>query len=570
MISPAKHAATAPLHRLFQLRLSRVLFIRLALLLTLFVGLDLRLYGVAFGLPHIYGFGELSVVQSGYQLQRAGFGTDEPQIVHSALRILANKTLNPGYFDYPGTPLIYMGAALYLGIFIFGLLTGFFHNTSDFEAAFINDPTLFYITGRLLVVFISMATIVLIYLIGKRMFNRTAGLIAAVLLAISPLHIFLSKIFRVDVLLVLFLLAAFWFCLDIVQKKTWRSYILAGIFTGLAAMTKYPGILFAATIVLAHLMSGARTWKDHAKLFAAGFATAVGAFAGSPYVFLDVQSVLISLRDEGSPHLGGAGEGLIRNILWYFREAFPVSISITGLIMAGIGFAMGVFSRNREKILLLSFPVVFLVFISLLTPRWERWILPVVPFFILAIAYALDELQNWIVKRVNMPVGTAAVLLLGAAICIPLVQLDLLHGRTMMGEDTRTTARTWMLDNIPMDSHVLMELDTPQTPLDQFQYYSVTEDNHVSPLDLTTMRHNDVIIQGRLGWMRDTGEVTGNHIDYMVISDYYDRYVQEQTTYPEEYAMYNDLMALGELVYEVKPQPGETQGPHIRIYKLDG
>lgn len=90
-------------------------------------------------------------------------------------------------------------------------------------------------------VVIGTATVAAIWWVGRSWFGRRAGVIAAVLLALSGSHILLSRVVLTD--------AAFslWFLLSIgaivlaVNRRDFRLAVLAGIVTGLAWNTKYHG-----------------------------------------------------------------------------------------------------------------------------------------------------------------------------------------------------------------------------------------------------------------------------------------------------------------------------------------
>jgi 4-amino-4-deoxy-L-arabinose transferase-like glycosyltransferase len=69
------------------------------------------------------------------------------------------------------------------------------------------------ISVRLLSVFIGAASIPLLYAVGKRLFRKTAGLLAALLLAVSPFHIYYSQEVRMYGLVTLFGLGALYFAL---------------------------------------------------------------------------------------------------------------------------------------------------------------------------------------------------------------------------------------------------------------------------------------------------------------------------------------------------------------------
>ena len=122
---------------------------RIILISILVIGFLIRLYGINWGLPYLYD-------------------PDEPIFVQLAGNILADRNLNPHWFGAPATTIIYMLAGLYTLIFLMGRGLGIFASSEDFAALYFQDPTIFYLSGRLISAVFGIATIVIIYLIGTR------------------------------------------------------------------------------------------------------------------------------------------------------------------------------------------------------------------------------------------------------------------------------------------------------------------------------------------------------------------------------------------------------------------
>ncbi|MCK5861729.1 MAG: glycosyltransferase family 39 protein, partial [Candidatus Hydrogenedentes bacterium] len=84
---------------------------------------------------------------------------------------------------------------------------------------------------RLLSVGIGVATIPLVYALGARLFGKRAGYTAALLLALSPIHIHHSQGIRMYGLLVLLSVASMWSLLRMVQKGKRSGWWLHGLFS---------------------------------------------------------------------------------------------------------------------------------------------------------------------------------------------------------------------------------------------------------------------------------------------------------------------------------------------------
>ena len=135
---------------------------------TLVIALMVRLMGINWGLPYVFYPDEAMIVNPA-----AAFGTGD---------------LNPHFFIYPSL-YMYVLSFVYGMSYVFGWLTGVFSSTDDFVRLFFNDATLFYLPGRFIAAFSGVATVALVYVYGRRAYDRRVGLIAALFLTFSVMHV---------------------------------------------------------------------------------------------------------------------------------------------------------------------------------------------------------------------------------------------------------------------------------------------------------------------------------------------------------------------------------------------
>lgn len=79
------------------------------------------------------------------------------------------------------------------------------------------------IAVRLPSVFFGVATVWLTYLLGKELFNRKAGLLASIFLAIAPLHVYYSQESRMYVFAAFSVTLSFYFLNRLTAKKKWAG-----------------------------------------------------------------------------------------------------------------------------------------------------------------------------------------------------------------------------------------------------------------------------------------------------------------------------------------------------------
>ncbi|HEY4475204.1 MAG TPA: glycosyltransferase family 39 protein [Candidatus Paceibacterota bacterium] len=82
-----------------------------------------------------------------------------------------------------------------------------------------------------------LLSVLLIYLIGKRIFGENGGLLSALIFAITANHVFISRIGLQESIVIFFLLAVFYFLLRSLENDKYLIY--AGAALGLALLSKY-------------------------------------------------------------------------------------------------------------------------------------------------------------------------------------------------------------------------------------------------------------------------------------------------------------------------------------------
>ncbi len=148
----------------------------------------------------------------GFTLRAVGadygyFHGDEP--IAAAARVLTGE-LVPGQHFYP--PLVnYLHALGFAGLFVVGLISNWWDGTEGFRSQFFEDPTVFYVTARLVTAAIGALVAPLFYMIARRVgLAPRFALLVGVAGALFPLGVFMSHIAKGDVALATAIVAMFW------------------------------------------------------------------------------------------------------------------------------------------------------------------------------------------------------------------------------------------------------------------------------------------------------------------------------------------------------------------------
>ena len=524
-----------------------------ALAFVIFLGTVVRFWGISRDLPFNYD-------------------PDEPIYVGGALRMLHDHSLNPGWFGHPASTTMDLLAVTYTAIYAAGRLGGRFHGPADFRNLFHSDPTVFFLSGRILSAVFGVALIWLVFQISRRVFSPRVGLLSALVVAICPLLVGLSHNVRPDVQMTVLVLIAFWFSLDILERGDAKAYLLAGLFTGLATVTKYPAVTVGLIVFAAHLMRRPKGAREHLKLGASAGSSLIGAFAVAPFLFLRFSEVLADVAREARPsHLSHTGHGLWSNFAWYWTEVLPAALTVPGAVLAIAGIVICVSDARRDRKLTALFPILFIFFISVLSLRWARWAVPSIPFLAITLSVPIVILLPADARSPRKAIGR---LVLGTALVAwiagSLGFRSLLDDMERARDSTQTVARNWAIANIPRGSRLVLERYCPQFPKDMFTLFIVDGVNLVPFSQGDEHSRNSRPPGGNIGKLKGLQSLEDQAVQYMVLSDWYDRFVREGSEQQGIVATYEQLVHAGRLVYEVKAERGRRPGPPIRIYQFDG
>src|SRR5438067_4126595 len=175
--------------------LKRLLTLDVLVVALLFLfALALRAYGVRGSLPYV-----------GHP--------DEPKLIDSAIHIVKSGNLNPRLYIWPSL-YIYLEALVIKAQLYWGLVRGYYagpQSLPDVTHIFSLAPGV-YVWARALTAIVGATTVALLYVVGREMFNgsRRVGVAAALMLAVSPLHIEYSHYALTDVPLGLVGLLVLW------------------------------------------------------------------------------------------------------------------------------------------------------------------------------------------------------------------------------------------------------------------------------------------------------------------------------------------------------------------------
>jgi hypothetical protein len=361
----------------------------------------LRLFGISQGLGHL-------PVQS------------ERIFVESAWEMVTHRDLDQRCFLYPG-----------LFFYILYLPIALVHRTGPpSEAA--------YLVARVVVAAFGIANVPLTYALGFRLSGRRCGLLAAALVALSPLEVATCHWIRPDVVLETFALVAF-----LVFYSEPKRDLGAGIAIGAATAVKFTGIFLVPSYLARRYAEG--TVRLRGLLQAGGMSLVTFCFF-TPYALITPERFMggaqtqleyqYAAHSESVSHLGA--------FLFYLRtiqeHLGPVGILLLGLGLLAARKNVGFWAP------LLIFPVVAILAHTTATTIGSRFLVPSAPALAIVAALGADSLWD---RRSVWGRGLASVAL--AYALFRSVEFD----RKIAEPTPMDQARDWIAAHLPSGSSVL-------------------------------------------------------------------------------------------------------------------
>jgi hypothetical protein len=546
------------------------------ILLAIFaIALVLRVWGIGFGLPHDF----------------------TPDEIHEIVRALK---LGAGEYSW-----VFGKGGLYLILFVeygflfaFWWLAGRVDGANEFALQFIQDPTAFYLLGRVTVALMGALTCIVVYHIGNRVYDRRTGIVAALLGATAYFHGVWSHYINVDIGMTL----AVWACVlsHLTYEETGRRLwlVVAGALAAVAIAFKLPGGIAVLLLVLALLTANPGRAAAGRKLrdIAIGLATAA--------------ICLVIIAPESVPGIAGilghfsAISGVPRNAgvhpdeifqLTQMNEGSYLRILLRGpnlalTLIAVAGAVMGIVRRDRWSLIFVGIVAGFLlVMVAADRPGQERYLLPVIPAIWLLGARGIEELG-----RLRRGLTWILVALVAAHPLFALMKQNYMWTRP----DTRVIAKSWIEAHVPAHSKILMDgmqfrfIQSPPLMPDDAAldrriaratsvegrvsrglsqrslslYYEAMQDSTGPRYDLYSTEYGLAV--------GDLSQYPRECFDYIITSSDVSRRFDldgEGLRHPDSARFYRELPTDDRFtaVYTAQPVPWKVQGPAITVYDVE-
>lgn len=408
---------------------------------------------------------------------------DEPKIADSAIRIAFYGDFKPvAYYYGQLLPLLYAGVNIVFFVPLFfafvlpinlivslqkgnmGTFGCFLQSADDIRYCILTrSQDFFFYLARYETAIAGSLSVLLVYLLGKRLFSTKVGIVAAFFTAVNYRHVLSSTLSLADAPAATFALLSVLLSLALLTNRSVKTYVLAGI--GLAMVLSIKYFFYTIPIFfLCHLIS---VWKISGKTifqrikevffspkFILSLIITLALFLIiNPFLFLDWKEASSQLGlnfhfyriDSSSTNLAFGLKSLFP-IYYLFKYGIGQILSVLILL----GFFYSIFRYPKGTLLLSSVILPFFYFFLVVSgANFVRNYTVIIPFLLIFPAILITDSVHYLkIGSRTLPILVIAVFLIG----LPSLKNSFLLSSSFARTQNQELLLNFIVDNIPNDA----------------------------------------------------------------------------------------------------------------------
>ncbi|MFQ5924454.1 MAG: glycosyltransferase family 39 protein [Dehalococcoidia bacterium] len=366
------------------------------------------MYGLAWDQGHILHPDEHALLAAAWRIHLPDWPPSLSQLLDPE-----QSPLNPHFFSYGSLPI-------YLLKGVGSILSNFKESLAGFDLRLV---------GRGMAAVFDTGTVLLVYLLGRRLYNHRTGLLAAILVAFTVLSIQQAHFTTVDSMLTFLVALTVLFSAKVISKPTkptmWAA-VPIGLCLGLAIATKMSAVILLGVVATAYTLQCFEGQSDALAKVSFRAGRIKSGLAGLGIVIL-MAMITIAVTE---PYIFIDWKGFVAETIWVrdavvtrasdlpwtrqFINTTPYLYQIRHLSVWGMGLplalaawggllftlATAIKRRRKSDLLLLSWILPFFLIVGAMEVKFIRYVLPLVPFLCLVAACLFSALYervrgNW-------------------------------------------------------------------------------------------------------------------------------------------------------------------------------
>ncbi len=414
---------------------------------------------------------------------------DEPPFVLATLKMMQLKTVLPVLHEEAFKPFFYYPpyiSYLYLPFFLIVIAIKYIMfpgSLSELQTVISSDPSIFFITARVMTISISLLTIILVYKITENLIkNKWSAIFSALIFSTSLMHISLSITGKHWMPILFF----FTLGLYVLTKGNWplnkRFYISAiiiGIGTGVSTIV----ILFSFIMIFWYIFYEKRSAF---KMFIDPMMYKVALIIiGLSLIPVMLYPASLGFAPDMTLHDGKSIFGYLSSPLM-----FPISFLMTEPLISLlfiIGLVFGIKKNRNFYLTTILFTIVYsLVFYTFF--RFEyRFLLPLLLLLTIGASYGINEItEKFSAKNSKMILVICAIILVTLS-----VRISILGSRN----DSRVIAMNWLEQNTKPEDKIIVYANLMRLPNTRS---GILEQEFIDPTSLRTNDKNEKELNSKL------------------------------------------------------------------------
>jgi 4-amino-4-deoxy-L-arabinose transferase-like glycosyltransferase len=284
--------------------------------------------------------------------------------------------------------------------------------------------------GRVVVAFLGVATLFALYLVGKEMYGPKTGILGALILALMPYHMVVTRQLLLDGPAVLWITLSFWMLARFVRTNRFEWLAASAATLGLAVLTKETSAVVAGSMIIFLLVSSEVRRPGRAVVLTLGVLAAVS-------LVFPLAIDLAGHKSTGQNYLAWQLTRSSNHAGTFYLTVIPAAIG--WLVVAAAGSAL-FFRVNRtwRELMLVLWIIVPFVTLEVYPLKGYQYLLPVAPAVALLAARALttwhlparlDRYTKSIVRPVVIAVVLVSLLPGAWSVMFPTVSASALAGQ---------------------------------------------------------------------------------------------------------------------------------------------
>jgi hypothetical protein len=322
-------------------------------------------------------------------------------------------------------------------------------------------------TARVLSLVLSLVTLLVIWVLTRRLWGDDSGLGVLLMVGAAPLAIQQSQFYTVDGLFALLALMSLGATIQLAEKRSPFAYVIAGILIGATAATRLNGLLTAVVLVVIHISVLPGTgWRRQLRklrapeLWYAGFATILTLLVLQPHLLLNPGAMFQSTSTNDFAYSMAIARGEVLRTwslfdthtipyLHFWTDLWPQGVGWPLTLLLAAGWIRALVRGGQADRWIALWCLLFFLTVGGLHTKHVRYLLPLLAPLAMLAAHLISSL--WDRYRNRWVIGISVCILLHTW------TYGIAFSRIYRVEDARISAGRWIHENVPKGASVAVE-----------------------------------------------------------------------------------------------------------------